>query len=49
MEPLQAAQQMFFAESRELLSAMEDALLQLEKSPDEPDALNAVFSRRPYD
>ena len=43
MEPLQAAQQMFFAESRELLSAMEDALLQLEKSPDEPDALNAVF------
>ena len=43
MEPLQAAQQTFFAESRELLSAMEDALLQLEKTPDAPDALNAVF------
>lgn len=43
MEPLQAALQTFFAESRELLSAMEDALLQLEKTPDAPDALNAVF------
>ena len=43
MEPLQAAQQTFFAESRELLCAMEDALLHLEKTHDAPDALNAVF------
>ncbi len=40
---LQPAQQTFIAESRELLSAMEEALLQLEKMPDHPDALNAVF------
>lgn len=39
----QHAQQTFVAESRELLAAMEEALLQLEKSPDDPDALNAVF------
>ena len=35
--------QNFVAESRGLLSAMEDALLILEKTPDAPDALNAVF------
>lgn len=38
-QPLQT----FVAESRELLSAMEDALLQLEKRPDDPEPLNAVF------
>ena len=35
--------QNFVAESRGLLSAMEDALLILEKTPSAPDALNAVF------
>jgi two-component system, chemotaxis family, sensor kinase CheA len=33
----------FVAESRELLREMEGALLQLEKTPDNADALNAVF------
>lgn len=33
----------FIAESRELLDAMEDALLRLEKAPDDVEALNAVF------
>ena len=35
--------QNFVAESRSLLSAMEEALLVLEKNPNAPDALNAVF------
>ena len=39
----QPAQQTFIAESRELLGAMEEALLHLERTPDDPDALNAVF------
>lgn len=43
MKQAQAVIQNFAAESRALLSAMEDALLLLEKTPDAPDALNAVF------
>jgi two-component system chemotaxis sensor kinase CheA len=39
----QPAQHTFFAESDELLLEMEAALLQLEKTPDDLDALNAVF------
>ena len=35
--------QNFVAESRALLRAMEEALLVLEKNPEDPDALNAVF------
>ncbi len=37
------AQQTFIEESRELLAAMEDALLTLENAPDDADAINAVF------
>lgn len=40
---LQPALQTFVAESRELLREMEDALLRLERSPGDADALNAVF------
>jgi two-component system chemotaxis sensor kinase CheA len=36
-------QQTFIAESRELLRAMESALLQLEKAPDDAELINAVF------
>lgn len=36
-------QETFLAESRELLQDMEDALLQLENSPDDPDLINAMF------
>ena len=43
MKQAQAVIQNFVAESRALLGAMEDALLLLEKIPDAPDALNAVF------
>lgn len=39
----QPALQTFIAESSELLRDMEEALLQLEKTPEDPDALNAVF------
>ena len=40
---MEAAQQTFLAESRELLRDMESALLTLEKSPHDADAINAVF------
>jgi len=40
---LDNAQQTFIEESRELLSAMEDALLTLETTPSDADAINAVF------
>lgn len=40
---IQPALQTFIAESSELLRDMEEALLQLEKTPEDPDALNAVF------
>jgi chemotaxis protein histidine kinase CheA len=40
---MQPGLQAFMAESRELLDAMEDALLRLEKAPDDAEALNAVF------
>ncbi len=40
---MQPGFQAFIAESRELLDAMEDALLHLEKAPDDAEALNAVF------
>jgi two-component system chemotaxis sensor kinase CheA len=40
---MQPGLQAFIAESRELLDAMEDALLRLEKAPDDAEALNAVF------
>ncbi|PPC74723.1 chemotaxis protein CheA [Pokkaliibacter plantistimulans] len=33
----------FLAESRELLQQMEDALLQIEQSPDDPELINAIF------
>lgn len=36
-------QETFLAESRELLQDMEDALLQLENAPDDPDLINAMF------
>lgn len=37
------ALQTFFAESRELLQQMEDLLLQLERAPDDREAINAMF------
>jgi two-component system chemotaxis sensor kinase CheA len=37
------AHQTFIAECRDLLAAMEDALLQLEHEPDNTEAINAVF------
>ena len=40
---LDAAKQGFLVESEELLTAMEDALLHLETSPDDMEAINAVF------
>jgi two-component system chemotaxis sensor kinase CheA len=40
---MQPGLQAFIAESRELLDAMEEALLQLEKTPNDAEALNAVF------
>ena len=40
---IESVRQTFVAESRELLDAMEQALLQLEKFPDAPDALDAVM------
>src|SRR5512144_103136 len=40
---LEHVQQTFLAESRELLREMETGLLQLEKSPDDADVINAVF------
>lgn len=40
---LDSAKQTFIDESRELLAAMEDALLTLETVPGDPDAINAVF------
>ena len=38
-----AALPTFFAESRELLESMEEALLRIEQSPDDVDTLNALF------
>ena len=43
MDHLQPAQQTFFAESRDLLADMEQALLTLEHEPDDAEAINAVF------
>ncbi len=40
---LELIQQTFIAESRELLRAMEHALLQLEKAPHDAELINAVF------
>lgn len=40
---LDQALQTFFMESRELLEAMEESLLGLESSPDDEDAINAIF------
>ena len=40
---MQPGLQAFIAESRELLDAMEDALLRLENAPGDAEALNAVF------
>jgi two-component system chemotaxis sensor kinase CheA len=40
---LQPAHQTFVAESRELLQEMEEALLTLEKTPNDAEAINAVF------
>jgi len=40
---LDAVKQTFIVESQELLSDMEQSLLQLEKEPDDSDAINAVF------
>ena len=40
---LRLAQLTFIAESHELLTAMEEALLELERTPNDPDALNSVF------
>jgi two-component system chemotaxis sensor kinase CheA len=40
---MQPGLQAFMAESRELLDAMEDALLRLEQAPGDAEALNAVF------
>jgi two-component system chemotaxis sensor kinase CheA len=37
------AQQTFIVESLELLQQMEDALLQIELAPDDPDTINAIF------
>ena len=40
---LEAALQTFIVESRELLLSMEDSLLELERRPDDADAMNATF------
>ena len=40
---LEAALQTFIVESRELLMSMEDSLLELERRPDDADAMNATF------
>src|SRR5271157_5806417 len=40
---MQLIQQTFVAESRELLRAMESALLQLESTPQDTELINAVF------
>ena len=40
---LEAVKQGFLSEAGELLTAMEDALLHLENSPDDMEAINAVF------
>src|SRR5271157_6508998 len=40
---MQLIQQTFVAESRELLRAMESALLQLENAPQDAELINAVF------
>jgi two-component system, chemotaxis family, sensor kinase CheA len=40
---MEMVQQTFIAESRELLRAMETALLQLEKAPQDAELINAVF------
>lgn len=40
---LQPAHQTFIAECKDLLAEMEDALLKLEKQPDDNDAITAVF------
>lgn len=38
-----AARETFFAESREMLQTMEDALLALENAPDDAETINALF------
>ncbi|MBI1174652.1 MAG: chemotaxis protein CheA [Sideroxydans sp.] len=40
---MEQALQTFFEECRELLQQMEDILLQLERVPDDPEAVNAMF------
>jgi two-component system chemotaxis sensor kinase CheA len=40
---LDEALQTFIIESRDLLQQMEDALLQIEQSPDDTDLINAIF------
>jgi two-component system, chemotaxis family, sensor kinase CheA len=42
-DPYAAAREAFFIESRDMLAAMEDALLRLESAPDDDDTLNALF------
>ncbi|HEX5392429.1 MAG TPA: chemotaxis protein CheA [Rhodocyclaceae bacterium] len=41
--PMDDALQTFIAESRDLLEQMEDALLRVEQSPDDPDIIAAIF------
>ena len=43
---LEAAQQSFLLEAQELLTAMEDALLHLENSPDDMEAINAQYKKQ---
>ena len=38
----------FIAESQELLLQMEDALLQVEHNPDDPELINAIFRASPH-
>ncbi|MFT4173912.1 MAG: chemotaxis protein CheA [Rhodocyclaceae bacterium] len=42
-DPYAAAREAFFVESRDMLGAMEDALLRLESDPSDADTLNALF------
>ncbi len=40
---MSSPEETFLLESSELLTAMEDALLQMEDTPDDPDSINAIF------
>ncbi|MCK6435109.1 MAG: Hpt domain-containing protein, partial [Aquabacterium sp.] len=40
---LDTALQAFIVESRDLLEGMEQALLQIEREPDDPETINAIF------